>query len=709
MFVLPALCRSAASGADGTPAAPADDAAGYESLVREQLLALYHDTDGPQWRLETLWNTAVTVCSWYGVSCTAVNPVTQAVTRTDARAANTTPPTHATVGSTVIPTNVTAPRADATVVSIVTGLSLAENRLSGSLPAGWWVGGPLFRTLRFLNLSHNELQGVLFPTIHDTIHFFSPSKGPHGTTSDEALPETLNEELSLGQTFPLLEVDVSGNQLTFGGDGSFAALSPWQTIGRMMPKLTYLNLSMNRFAADISPPTTTSPRGGGPPANGQGPTLPLFSSLQSFDMSHNRITGTLHAFRRDQCCPNLTVLNAAGNFLVGDPCDISSPSAVTASPPSPPRPLRQLDLRYNYFTGQPFSTIAADRCRSLLGAPNLTHLRLGSNRCGGVISAAAVGLLSRELLELDLSDNAFEGSLDWMAALAPAHRTAPNSTARPVSQQRKLSLLLLQRNRLGAWPFAIDVVSMLRNVSAHLPVLKELRIDSNAVVRQHFPAALNLSVFNVPNLTVLSLGGSNLWLCPLPRPADIVGREWVDPPPATACVPPLELPQSRQSARPLAGASLGAVSVGVILLTASPLLTAALTVLEVATGRRVSMKTTLLALPGGASLLRVLQERRVRISLTRRRVTEQASSLLGRVWPFSVWCGKVLSSGRSPTESEQPEPNAPDVEADSTLSGPDGTDSSSSDESVLTDGVGEGEELNPTMIASTGAHLSAAR
>ena len=167
----------------------------------QDLVALYDDTNGDSWTINTGWKQTTTPCSWYGVSCAFGHVYT---------------------------------------------LSLSNNNLDGTLPALANLS-----SLSELHLSDNLLTGVIPDFTNSGLHILDL----HNNQLDGSIPKFL----SLTQ---LRNLDLGSNQLT-GTIPYFSALSNLQTLDLSynqlsgsvpnfdMPDLTYLRLSSNTLTDSL--------------------------------------------------------------------------------------------------------------------------------------------------------------------------------------------------------------------------------------------------------------------------------------------------------------------------------------------------------------------------------------------------------------------------------------------------------------------------
>jgi hypothetical protein len=231
--------------------------AAVSKTERAALTSLYNAAGGPRWTDRTGWlGAAGTECSWKGVQCN-------------------------TAGTTV------------------TGLTLSENGLAGSVPAGL-SGLP---NLQLLDLGVNQLSGAL-PGELGSLKKLQLLAAPFNKLTG-SLP------VELGGLPALQVLDLGGNQISGSLPAQLGSLGA----------LTYLDLSSNRLAGAI-PSTLGQLRNvqtlylddnqlfGAIPA-----TLGSLAALEQLSLSGNQLSGTIP--RELGNLPQLMFLNLARNQLGG--------------------------------------------------------------------------------------------------------------------------------------------------------------------------------------------------------------------------------------------------------------------------------------------------------------------------------------------------------------------------------------------------------
>ena len=284
-----------------------------EAADRAALLALYAGTDGPNWTAGRNWGSDRPLSAWQGVT-TSVN-------------------------------------------GRVTGLALAHNNLTGTLPASL---GDL-AGLVDLDLSGNRLRGPL--------------------------------PAALGRARGLRELDLSGNRLS----GTLPAA--WGDLGA----LETLDLGGNRLSGPLPAAwgdlaeLETLDLGGNRLRGGIPAVLGGLAHLETLDLGGNRFDGPLPAALGG--LRDLETLDLHGNRLRGP-----LPAALGGL-----RDLETLDLGGNRFDGPLPSWLG--------GLRDLRTLDLGGNRLSGPLPSWLADLAHLEVL--DLGGNRLSGPLpSWLGDLA---------------------------------------------------------------------------------------------------------------------------------------------------------------------------------------------------------------------------------------------------------------------------------------------------
>ncbi|KAG6588155.1 putative inactive receptor kinase, partial [Cucurbita argyrosperma subsp. sororia] len=286
-------------------------------------------------------------------------------------------------------------------------VDLSSNRFTGSVDVG--VRNPSFvASVQYLNVSHNMLNGVLFPhdgmPYFDSLDVFDASNNQFTGTvppfnfvvslrilrlgSNElsgSLPNALLRESSM----LLTELDLSFNQLQ-GPVGSITSTT-----------LKKLNISSNKLTGSL------------PTIIGHCTVIDLSNNMLSGDLSRiqswgnhveviqlssNSLTGTLS--NKSSQFLRLTLLNVSNNSLEG-----ILPTVLSTYPE-----LKIIDLSHNRLNGPLPST--------LFHSLKLTDLNLSGNNFTGPIplyesidSTSSSSLQNSSLISLDLSRNSLTGRL----------------------------------------------------------------------------------------------------------------------------------------------------------------------------------------------------------------------------------------------------------------------------------------------------------
>lgn len=290
----------------------------------------------------------------------------------------------------------------------VVHVDLSSNQFTGSMDAG--VGNPSFiSSIRYLNISHNLLTGVLFPhdgmPYFDSLEVFDASNNQFVGTipafnfvvslqtlilGRNKLSGSLPEALLRDRSMLLTELDLSHNELQ-GPVGSITSTT-----------LKKLNISSNKLTGSL--PTTV----------GQCAVVDLSNNMLSGDLSRiqswgnhveviqlssNSLTGTLS--NKSSQLLRLTLLNISNNSLEG-----VLPNLLGTYPE-----LEVIDLSQNQLNGPVPST--------LFHSLKLTDLNLSGNNFTGPIplyesidsTSSSSSLQNSSLKSLDLSRNSLTGRL----------------------------------------------------------------------------------------------------------------------------------------------------------------------------------------------------------------------------------------------------------------------------------------------------------
>ncbi|KAJ4702981.1 Leucine-rich receptor-like protein kinase family protein [Melia azedarach] len=257
-------------------------------------------------------------------------------------------------------------------------LNLSHNQLTGSLVNGGEL--ELFEDLKVLDLSYNQFSGELpgFNFVYELQVL---------KLSNNRFSGFIPNDLLKGDSLLLTELDLSGNNLSGPVDMILSTtlhtlnLSSNGLSGEL-PLLTgscvVLDLSNNQFEGNLT-------------------RLVKWGNVEYLDLSRNRLTGSI-----PEVSPQflrLNHLNLSHNSLSS-----SLPKVITHYPK-----LRVLDLSSNHFDG-PFLT-------NLLNSATLQELRLADNVLTGAIGFSPPSESHLEVL--DLSHNRFNGYFpDRLGSLA---------------------------------------------------------------------------------------------------------------------------------------------------------------------------------------------------------------------------------------------------------------------------------------------------
>ncbi|RAL49809.1 hypothetical protein DM860_002100 [Cuscuta australis] len=250
-------------------------------------------------------------------------------------------------------------------------LNLSHNQLNGSLLSG---GGEaqVFGNLKVLDLSYNQLSGELpgFDFVYDLQVL---------KLSNNRFSGFIPNDLLKGDSLVLTDLDLSGNNLT-GRIGMIRSTT-----------LTSLNLSSNALSGEL-PLVTGSCAVLDLSKNqfeGTLSRLKKWGNVEYLDLSQNRLYGAIPEDTAQFI--RLHHLNLSRNAL-----NSSLPNVITQFPK-----LTQLDLSFNQLTG-PLLT-------ALLILPNLEELHLQHNSFSGAIGFSPPPSGGSNLHVLDLSHNRFSG------------------------------------------------------------------------------------------------------------------------------------------------------------------------------------------------------------------------------------------------------------------------------------------------------------
>jgi pre-peptidase/Leucine Rich Repeat (LRR) protein len=255
--------------------------AAIPAAQRSALLALYNATGGSRWENRSGWlGKAGTECSWFGVECNASRTTVTGLSLSDNGLTGSLP---ASLGSLadlqtldLSLNQITSPLPSTlTDLIFLESLSLSFNRISGSLPTQ--LKRLVF--LQSLDLSHNEIVGTLPPQLGDlaSLRFLD--------LSQNRLTGTLPAEL--GRLTDTLAISLGSNQLS----GRVPS-----TLGNLTA-LMFLDLQDNQLAGSLPAELGNARKLVALllSANRLGGTIPSsflnLTSLQTLLLDHNRFTG----------------------------------------------------------------------------------------------------------------------------------------------------------------------------------------------------------------------------------------------------------------------------------------------------------------------------------------------------------------------------------------------------------------------------------
>ncbi|KAK9267883.1 hypothetical protein L1049_010320 [Liquidambar formosana] len=305
-------------------------------------------------------------------------------------------------------------------------LNLSHNQLTGSLVSG---GEPqIFGNLKVLDLSYNQLSGELpeFNFVYDLEVLKLSNNGFSGFIPNDLLK---------GDSLVLTELDLSGNNLS--GPISLITSTTLHT----------LNLSSNRISGE----------------------LPLLTgSCSVLDLSNNQFEGNLTKLVK---WGNIEFLDLSQNRLTGAIPEVTSQF-----------------LRLNYLNLS-HNSLSSSLPRVLTQYPKLRVLDLSSNQLDGALLSDLLTLST--LQELHLENNLLSGGVEFSP---------------PTSSKLNLQLLDLSHNRLnGYFPdkfgslTALQVLNLAaNNLSGSLPtsMADMSSLSSLDISQNHFTGPLPS---NLPN------------------------------------------------------------------------------------------------------------------------------------------------------------------------------------------------------------------
>ncbi|XP_060203126.1 LRR receptor-like serine/threonine-protein kinase GHR1 [Lycium barbarum] len=248
-------------------------------------------------------------------------------------------------------------------------LNLSHNQLRGSLVSG--NEAQIFGNLKVLDLSYNQLSGEL-PSFNFVYDLQVLKLG------NNLFSGFIPNDLLKGDALVITELDLSGNNLT--GSISMITSTTLRTLNLSsnalsgeLPFLTgssaVLDLSKNQFEGNLT-------------------RMLKWGNIEFLDLSQNRLTGNIPEVTAQFL--RLYHLNLSHNTLTG-----SLPKVITQFPKT-----TVLDLSFNQFD-RPLLT-------SLLTLPTIEELHLQNNALVGSIDFSPTASTSK-LRVLDLSHNQFAG------------------------------------------------------------------------------------------------------------------------------------------------------------------------------------------------------------------------------------------------------------------------------------------------------------
>ncbi|KAL6992183.1 LRR receptor-like serine/threonine-protein kinase ghr1 [Sarracenia purpurea var. burkii] len=300
-------------------------------------------------------------------------------------------------------------------------LNLSHNQLRGSLVSG--SEAQIFENLMVLDLSYNQLSGELpaFNFVYDLQVL---------KLSNNKFSDLIPNGLLRGDSLVLTELDLSGNNLS--GPVSMITSTTLNVLNLSsnalygeLPLLTgscaVLDLSRNQFGGNLT-------------------RLVKWANIEILDLSQNRLTGSFPEVTSQFL--RLNYLNLSHNNLSS-----SLPEVITHFPK-----LTVLDLSFNQLDG-PLLT-------ALLTSTTLQELHLESNLLAGSIKFSPSSPFETNLQVIDLSHNHFSGyfpdgfgSLTDLQVLSLAGNNLSGSLPTSMADMSSLSSLDISQNHFtGALP-----------------------------------------------------------------------------------------------------------------------------------------------------------------------------------------------------------------------------------------------------------------
>lgn len=294
----------AGTGIESLPTAFCDPVTEIPAAQCQALEALYNSTDGPNWTNNSDWLVTETPCSWYGVTCKAGH---------------------------------------------VSGLSLYNNNLSGSLPPEL---GDL-ANLESLDLSYNAIQGAIPAQLGNLASLQYLYLGHNQLTGT---PEGWAVPAALGDLGSLITASLDNNVLTGNLPETFGDLA----------SLNYLYLQENQISGSI-------------PSQ-----LGNLSQLRWLFLQQNQLQGSIPAALGNLGSLERLFLN--GNSLSGAiPLELGNLSN-----------LQRLTLNGNHLGGLPDAGLGS--------LTNLVYLYLHDNQFSGALPLELTALVNLEYLKFEQTD-----------------------------------------------------------------------------------------------------------------------------------------------------------------------------------------------------------------------------------------------------------------------------------------------------------------